>query len=157
MSLYRGSPEEAKQWSCDLLSGRLLLTPPSGFAARTTDVIFSSFCRYAVLVRDFFFAHSTGQNSLFHTVILPQNVISCNVQSNVLLDIEESVYDITVDEDSTFFANGVLVHNCSPCSAARGYYPLSSGPYPGQICLGGGACRCERVVIYAPEIARQFA
>ena len=46
---------------------------------------------------------------------------------------------------------------CQPCFSARGFYALNSGPWPGQLCLGGGACRCERVVIYAPEIARQFA
>ena len=28
--------------------------------------------------------------------------------------IVERVYDITVEEDHTFFANGVLVHNCAP-------------------------------------------
>ena len=46
---------------------------------------------------------------------------------------------------------------CQPCISAVGYYRLNSGPYPGQICLGGGSCRCERIVIYAPEIARRLA
>lgn len=42
---------------------------------------------------------------------------------------------------------------CSPCRGAVGYYRLGSGPYPGQICYGGYRCRCERIVMFAPEIA----
>lgn len=45
---------------------------------------------------------------------------------------------------------------CNPCRSAVGYYRLGQGPLPGQICLGGGACRCERIMIYAPEIARNL-
>ncbi len=34
---------------------------------------------------------------------------------------------------------------CSPCHNAQGVYLPGTGPYPGEICLGGGACRCRRV------------
>lgn len=44
------------------------------------------------------------------------------------------------------------IRTCQPCSSARGYYKLGEGPMPGQICLGGIRCQCERIVIYAPEI-----
>jgi len=39
---------------------------------------------------------------------------------------------------------------CQPCSAARGYYLPGQGPFPGQICRGGGYCRCQRILIYDP-------
>ena len=46
---------------------------------------------------------------------------------------------------------------CSPChNAAMGspYLP-GLGPMPGDVCLGGGACRCSREMIYDPaEYAR---
>lgn len=45
---------------------------------------------------------------------------------------------------------------CSPCHNAAGYYLPGDGPMPGDICLGGDACRCERVTIYAPEIYAQL-
>ncbi len=45
---------------------------------------------------------------------------------------------------------------CSPCSAAQGYYLPGTGPWPGEICDGGSNCRCERFVVYAPEIYRSL-
>lgn len=45
---------------------------------------------------------------------------------------------------------------CSPCGAAQGYYLPGAGPYPGEICEGGSNCRCERVLVYAPEIWRSL-
>jgi hypothetical protein len=41
---------------------------------------------------------------------------------------------------------------CGPCIEAQGYYLPGSGPYPGEVCAGGGACRCERILIYDPAI-----
>jgi hypothetical protein len=41
---------------------------------------------------------------------------------------------------------------CSPCSAAEGYYLPGAGPYPGDVCLGAGNCRCVRFAVYAPDI-----
>lgn len=41
---------------------------------------------------------------------------------------------------------------CRQCRSARGYYLLSSGPHPGELCLGGGLCRCDRIIIFSPEI-----
>jgi hypothetical protein len=45
---------------------------------------------------------------------------------------------------------------CAPCSQAQGYYLPGAGPWPGEICDGGSNCRCERVLIYAPEIYRSL-
>lgn len=45
---------------------------------------------------------------------------------------------------------------CAPCSAAQGYYLPGTGPWPGEICDGGSNCRCERFVVYAPEIYRSL-
>ena len=41
---------------------------------------------------------------------------------------------------------------CSPCHRAEGYYLPGDGPYPGDVCLGAGNCRCVRFAVYAPEI-----
>lgn len=41
---------------------------------------------------------------------------------------------------------------CSPCSDAgrNSPYLLGEGPFPGEICYGGGGCRCRRVTVYDP-------
>jgi 2'-5' RNA ligase len=65
------------------------------------------------------------------------------------------VYDFTVPEDETFWAEGVLVHNCKPCrdidgtkytslEDARKAYP--TGGYTG--CLGGARCRGTLVTVW---------
>lgn len=41
---------------------------------------------------------------------------------------------------------------CYPCLDAEGYYLAGDGPYPGEVCLGGGACRCSRTPEYNPEM-----
>lgn len=48
---------------------------------------------------------------------------------------------------------------CGPCSRAAdgGPYLLGEGPIPGQICLGGGACRCERRERYDPDVYTRLA
>ncbi len=46
---------------------------------------------------------------------------------------------------------------CSPCREAEGYYLPGFGPYPGEVCLGGGHCRCERWPIYSPALYAQLA
>lgn len=48
-------------------------------------------------------------------------------------------------------------HTCSPCRDAEGYYFPGDGPYPGEVCLGGGACRCVRISEYDPERYAQLA
>lgn len=45
---------------------------------------------------------------------------------------------------------------CAPCSAAQGYYLPGTGPWPGEICDGGSNCRCERFLVYAPDIWRSL-
>lgn len=49
---------------------------------------------------------------------------------------------IAVDDERT----------CWPCSAAQGYYLPGAGPFPGEICEGGGHCRCSRISLWAPDI-----
>jgi len=34
---------------------------------------------------------------------------------------------------------------CYRCLEAEGYYLAGEGPYPGEVCLGRGHCRCRRV------------
>lgn len=45
---------------------------------------------------------------------------------------------------------------CSPCRAAVGVYLPGAGPYPGEVCAGGGNCRCRRVPEYDPELYHQL-
>lgn len=45
---------------------------------------------------------------------------------------------------------------CSPCREAEGFYLPGDGPYPGEVCLGGGHCRCERWPIYSPGLYAQL-
>lgn len=42
---------------------------------------------------------------------------------------------------------------CSPCSAAAAGSPYlpGNGPMPGDVCLGGGACRCWRELVFDPD------
>lgn len=57
------------------------------------------------------------------------------------------VYDyISQDDDNT----------CSRCIEAEENSPYlpGQGPYPGSVCLGAGACRCERVARYDPATYR---
>ena len=41
---------------------------------------------------------------------------------------------------------------CYPCAEAEGYYLPGDGPYPGEVCLGGGHCRCSRWPEYNPAV-----
>jgi hypothetical protein len=36
---------------------------------------------------------------------------------------------------------------CEPCLGAEGIYDSGQGPYPGEICLGRGNCRCRRELV----------
>ena len=45
---------------------------------------------------------------------------------------------------------------CSPCRLAEGYYLPGDGPYPGEVCLGGGACRCARWPVFDETLYRQL-
>ena len=48
-------------------------------------------------------------------------------------------------------------HTCYPCADAEGYYLPGDGPYPGEVCLGGGYCRCSRTPVYDPAIYADLA
>ena len=47
-------------------------------------------------------------------------------------------------------------NTCTPCHNAAGYYLAGTGPMPGQICEGGGKCRCVRRSIFLPEMYREL-
>lgn len=64
------------------------------------------------------------------------------------------VYDFTIPGDETFWAEGILVHNCVPCSQVNGRFlgtteqietvwlSYPEGAYGGYVlCQGGPACR----------------
>ena len=46
---------------------------------------------------------------------------------------------------------------CSACLDAEGYYLPGDGPMPGEVCLGGGQCRCWREDVYDPVLWAQLA
>lgn len=72
------------------------------------------------------------------------------------------VYDITLDAGHTFFADGILVHNCDPCSDADGVsvefgsseYARLKPPYrecDSAAAPGGNRCRCQFVFTLKTE------
>jgi hypothetical protein len=61
------------------------------------------------------------------------------------------VYDVTIGGDHLFFADGMLVHNCDPCSAVDGEVydygdedQIQNEP-PYYLCEGGDKCRCVQI------------
>lgn len=61
----------------------------------------------------------------------------------------------SVSYDDGYVAQYIAVDDgrtCNPCRQAVGYYRINEGVMPGQVCYGGSRCRCERRIIYAPEI-----
>lgn len=61
----------------------------------------------------------------------------------------------SVSYDDGYVAQYIAVDDmktCNPCRQAVGYYRINEGVYPGQVCYGGSRCRCERIVVYAPDI-----
>lgn len=74
------------------------------------------------------------------------------------------VYDLAVPGDETFWAEGVLVHNCKPCRVINGKWIGNSDdpdivakveavyPNGGYVdCLGGVRCRGTTIAVYRPE------
>lgn len=49
----------------------------------------------------------------FITKINDKNYMACPVKSVSIVDFNEPVYDITVEDDECYIADGVAVHNCS--------------------------------------------
>lgn len=77
--------------------------------------------------------YGAGARSIFYQI----------VESQRLLDAFGWVAQyIPLDDPNT----------CGPCSEAAGFYLPGSGPYPGDVCLGRGLCRCRRVLQYRPDI-----
>jgi len=68
---------------------------------------------------------------------------------------ETAVYDITLARGHNFYAEGIVVHNCSPCLNAdmSGPYLPENVPTPGVVCVANGWCRCVIEFERAPEIA----
>jgi PBSX family phage terminase large subunit len=55
------------------------------------------------------------EKDLFHQHILNENPVLTNVHINLqLLKEKREVFDISVEDENEFFANGILVHNCDP-------------------------------------------
>lgn len=70
------------------------------------------------------------------------------------------VYDFTIPGDETFWAEGVLVHNCGPCKAVNGKWLGNSiienvnrlYPTGGYIdCQGRDRCRGQVIGIWRPK------
>ena len=62
------------------------------------------------------------RNSLQQDIIKETHVLK-NVQvSSRFLKEKERVYDLTIEDEHEFFANGVLVHNCDPTVIEAIYY-----------------------------------
>jgi hypothetical protein len=50
-------------------------------------------------------------------------------------------------------------HTCRPCAdaAAKKYFLLSRGPFPGSVCKGQARCRCRRIPRYLPQEYQRLA
>jgi hypothetical protein len=76
------------------------------------------------------------------------------VESVEIIDVEEDVYDITVDVDESFIVGGVVVHNCPICRPYSGQaWTLDGKRLPGTKLSYPGPppihpqCRCQVLVI----------
>lgn len=71
------------------------------------------------------------------------------------------VYDFTIPGDETFWTEGVLVHNCSPCREHHGRWVCNTDdlaavyrlyPTGGYVyCLGRERCRGTVVGVWRPQ------
>lgn len=93
---------------------------------------------------------------------LSVQVETCSVTSVVDTPYSGEVYDFTIPGDHTFWAEGVLVHNCGPCRQVDGRWLGNAEPgldmvqrsYPngGYVdCEGGVRCRGTVVSVWRPE------
>lgn len=46
---------------------------------------------------------------------------------------------------------------CGPCLNAEGEYEAGEGPFPGEVCLGAGNCRCTRELVDQPNRLKRTA
>lgn len=90
-------------------------------------------------------------NSLHDSLIIPDGIENRFMVSEVTdiaaFDIATDVFDLSLAEGHTFFADGVLVHNCGPCLQAEGTFLPGEGSMPGDVCKGRGRCRCTRELV----------
>ena len=56
---------------------------------------------------------------LWHHLIYSEKPVLQNVLINSHYLEEREVYDLTIEEDHEYFANGILVHNCDPTTLVR--------------------------------------
>ena len=96
-----------------------------------------------------------------HDLIVPESVISGNVLHAVAgverISYRGAVYDLMLDRNHTFYAEGIVVHNCGPCYRAQGFYlPGTRHPLPGRDCLGKNRCRCTLRFVLDPVMAAQL-
>jgi hypothetical protein len=72
-------------------------------------------------------------------------------------DYSGVVYDVSLDSGHTFFAEGMLVHNCDVCRELDGLQVTMDDPRyeeylpPNPECLGQDRCRCVWVLIFKAE------
>ena len=139
--------------------GRSRIIFPSKFGStRRASIVLSSQTGDTELSFGGTAAINTGQNGVIHDLIVPYHIISRNIKHNILsikrLTLDTKVYDLTLQDDHTFYAENVLVHNCSSCITAQmnGPYLSGQGPFPGQVCFGRSRCRCYRRLRYDPAM-----
>ena len=53
--------------------------------------------------------------------------LMCPVKENTVLSSTETVYNISVDEDESYIVDGIVVHNCTHFSNAKGAAPRDTG------------------------------
>lgn len=100
---------------------------------------------------------SAGANRLFHILseaddlagAVGVSLMDALLAHEVGYDDTGYVYDYIALDDNAV---------CSPCMDAEANSPYigGQGPMPGQVCLGGGNCRCYRIGRYAPEVAARL-
>ena len=80
----------------------------------------------------------TAEESLLPHLISQEIHVLQNVRINLqLLKEKVEVYDLTIEDEHEFFANGVLVHNCDPTAIVAVYY-FNGGYILDELCYTTG-------------------
>jgi hypothetical protein len=104
----------------------------------------------------------TGDDGLaaVHTRLVHKKMVLMRVDATTVTRYVGRVFDFTIPGDHTFFAEGVLVHNCGPCADVDGReyesiedamldYPSLGGFFD---CEGGERCRGTAVAVFEGEV-----
>ncbi len=87
----------------------------------------------------------------------PEHIHDCWIEQAVTLvetvAYDGTVYDLVLESEHTFFANGMLVHNCEECHDVDGEV-MDFGSdrqeelHPPYVkCLGEDRCRCQQIAL----------